>query len=220
VYSSRAQEEGGLPPWCSVEYPGIFVEPGTGTTYVVYGRGSNEPEYDAIYVYRLEHDRNLLANGDAWRGDAEGWSPLPAESAMPLAAERRPNESPDGTPYFRLACLEGGCTGASAHQDIPIGPDRAGQTLAFGGTFQAPEGGGELELAVQQHDATGREIDSAILRVAPSQDYARERGTLRIDARTTVLRVRLTPREPGPLRADNLYLIPQDGCSGPRYPAC
>ena len=220
VYSSRAPEAGGKSPHCNVEYPGIFLDPGTGATYVVLGRATEDRDYDAIYVYRIEHDRNLLSNGDAALADTNGWSPLPADAPLPMTAERRPNESPDGTPYFGLACGEGGCTGASAHQDIPIGPDRAGQTLAFGGTFQAPEGDGELELAVQQHDATGREIDSAILRIDPSGDYARERGTLRIDARTTVLRVRLTPRAPGPLRADNLYLIPQDGCTAPDYPAC
>lgn len=220
VYSSRAPEEGGVPPWCSVEYPGVFVEPATGATYVVYGRGSNDPEYDAIYVYRLEHDRNFLANGDAWRGDTEGWLPLPTGAALPLAAERRPTESPDGTPYFGLACAAGGCGGESAYQDIPIGPDRAGQELAIGGTFAAPEGRGMAELAVQQHDASGREIDRTIVRVAPSEAYERHRATLRIDPRATLLRVRLTPREPGPLRADNLYLIPQDGCTAPRYPAC
>jgi hypothetical protein len=220
VYSSRAPEAGGQAQPCNVEYPGLFRDDTTGTTYMNYGRVSSDPAYDALYVYRLEWNRNLLRNGDFWRADAEGWQALAGTSAQ-LSVPREPNGSPDGTPYLRFGCGAPTCdSGQSVYQDVVIGPRPANGILAFGGTFRADSGTGQLDVAVHQLDAAGQPIGSTSVPVSLGSEYTGARGTLQLDARAQRLRFELYPRTSGTLRADNLYVIPQDGCSGPRYPAC
>jgi hypothetical protein len=220
VYSSRAPEVNGEPPPCNVEYPRLFEDPATGVTYLMYGRLSADPAYDAIYVYRLEWDRSLLDNGDFTRADTDGWRPLAGTSAQ-LAAERLPNGSPDGTPYLSFSCGDGACAGGqSIHQDVRVDAELAGEELAFGGTFRAAAGSGRLELAVHQLDEAGAVLDSASFALDVGETYARGRGELEVGERARRLRFELYPRTPGPLRADNLYLIPQDGCKTARYPTC
>ena len=208
VYSGRGIAD--LANRCSVGYPRLFRDPGSGTTYVMHGRRSADPSYDAIYVYRLEWNRNLLANGDFQRADAEGWQPLGD-------VRRIPEGSPDGTPYLELNCGAPVCEGV--YQDVAVaGPAlEGGDELAFGGSIS---GDGRLDVAVHQLDADGRAIETATVRVEAGGAYVRARGELELDDRTRRLRFQLYPRTPGTLRADNLYVIPQDGCSEPRYPAC
>ena len=110
VYSSRAPDASGSPIMCNVEYPSLFEDPATGTTYLMHGRLSHDPAYDGVYVYRLEWDRNLLFNGDFWRADAHGWKPQAGTPAQ-LSVERRPDGSPDGTPYLSFNCGAAGCDG-------------------------------------------------------------------------------------------------------------
>jgi hypothetical protein len=95
-----------------------------------------------------------------------------------------------------------------------------GDTLAFGGTFRADAGAGRVEIAVLQLDEAGAVVASSIVPLDTGEAYARARGKLQIDPRARRLRFELYPRSPGTLRADNLYLIPQEGCARPRYPAC
>lgn len=220
VYSSRERDSTGGVTGCNVEYPGLFEDPATGTTYLMHGRISGDPAYDGIYVYRLEWNRSLLANGDFWRADADGWHPQ-AGTTTQLSVERRPDGSPDGTPYLSFNCGASACDGGqSVYQDVPVKPGRAGERLAFGGSFRSETGDDRLEAAVLQLDQAGKVIESSVVAVAATGTYAGARGKLELDERTRRLRFELYPRTPGTLRADNLYLIPQDGCRAPRPPAC
>ena len=220
VYSSREPDASGTPIMCNVEYPGLFEDPATGTTYLMHGRLSEDRPNDGIYVYRLEWDRNLLANGDFWRADADGWEPRAGAPAQ-ISVERDPDGSPDGTQYLSFNCGAPTCdAGQSLYQDVKAAPDLAGDTLAFGGTFRAAEGEGRLDVAVLQLDGAGAVIESTVVGVEATGAYARARGELEVDPRARRLRFELYPRTPGTLRADNLYLITQDGCEAPRYPAC
>jgi hypothetical protein len=220
VRSSRAVGPDGQTPACNVQYPGLFRDPADGTTYLMHGRTSRDPAYDAIYVYRLEWDRNLLDNGNFGRIDAEPWQALDGTTAQ-LSVERDPDGSPDGTPYLAFNCGASSCDGGqSVHQDVPVPAELHGDELAFGGTFRAEAGTGHLDVAVHQLDAGGRVITSTSLPIDAGTAYRRARGTLQIDPDARRLRFQLYPRTPGTLRADNLYLIPQDGCDTARPPAC
>lgn len=220
VYSSRAPDATGEMTFCNVEYPGLFEDPATGTTYLMHGRISADPANDGIYVYRLEWDRNLLFNGDFWRADAHGWEPHPG-TPVQLLVKRFPDESPDGTPYLSFNCGDPTCAaGQSVHQDVPVQPGAAGDRLAFGGSFRTDAGEGRLDAAVLQLDDAGNVIESTVVPVNATSAYAEARGELEVHERARRLRFELYPRTPGSLHADNLYLIPQDGCHGPRFPAC
>jgi hypothetical protein len=106
VYSGRGQEGMTGPERCSVGYPRLFRDPESGITYLTPGRRSADPAHDAIYVYRLEWDRNLVANGDFGSADTEGWQALAGTSAQ-LSARRFPEGSPDGTPYLAFNLRRG-----------------------------------------------------------------------------------------------------------------
>jgi hypothetical protein len=218
VYSAR--DGSGQAPACNVIYPGLFKDPVTGVTYLMYGRGSTDPADDGIYVYRLERNRNLLDNGSFWRADAAGWRALEGTSTQ-LSAERTPDGSPDGTPYLAFNCGAPACeAGQSFYQDVPTDPALDGETVAFGGSFRADTGTGDLTVSFLQLDVAGAVVDSTSVPVTVGGEYAHVRGTAEIDGRTRRVRFQVYPRSPGNLRADNLYAIPQDGCSHPRYPAC
>jgi hypothetical protein len=221
VYSSRAPAGAGEPPLpCNVEYPGLFEDAATGTTYLMYGRLSRDPAYDGIYVYRLEWNRNLLANGDFWRADAQGWQAMAGTSTQ-LAVPRAPDGSPDGTPYLSFNCGAATCDGVqSVYQDVRVTDGLAGKTVAFGGVFAADGGTGALAATLFQLDSAGKVLEANGVEVSAGQGYGPARGQVKIDPRAARLRFQLTPRTPGGLRADDLYVIPQDGCTAPRYPAC
>jgi hypothetical protein len=219
VYSSREPGPDGQSAFCNVEYPGLFKDAG-GVTYLMHGRISSDPGYDGIYVYRLEWDRNLLRNGSLWRADGEAWSPLSGTSAQ-MSVERYPDQSPDGTPWLAVACGAGPCDGQQAvHQDVPVDRGDAGGELAFGGSFRADQGEGRLQLGLLQLDANGTVVADQAVPVAAGTGYVRARGSVTIDERARRLRLQIAPLTPGRLRADNLYVIPQSGCTAPRYPAC
>jgi hypothetical protein len=217
VYSSRAPGADGQSEPCNIQYPGLFRDPSTGVSYLMHGRVSGDPAYDAIYLYRLEWDRNLVRNGDFWRADVNGWARTPG-ATLELAAERAPDTSPDGTPDLAFSC--GVSCNGGIYQDVQAPTGAAGETLAFGGTFKGANGTSALELSVEQFDAAGAPIATQTLPVSAGATYANARGTVELDSRTAHLRFMITPRAPGLLRADNLYLIPQSGCDAPRYPAC
>jgi hypothetical protein len=220
VYSSRAPDASGQAPACNVIYPRLFKDPASGLTYLMHGRGSADPAYDAIYLYRLEWDRNLLANGSFWRADAAGWAPLGGTSTQ-LSVQRAPDQSPDGTPYLEFNCGAPACdAGQGFYQEVPVDPALAGKTVAFGGAFRAATGTGDMTASLVQLDGAGTVVNEASVPVTVGGAYADVRGAATIDGRTRRLRLQVDPRSPGTLWADNLYVIPQDGCSAPRYPAC
>jgi hypothetical protein len=217
VYSSRAPGDAVESGPCNVQYPDLFRDPSTGVTYLMYGRRSGDPAFDGIYLYRLEWNRNLLGNADFWRADVNGWARTTGATTE-LAAERAPDKSPDGTPELAFGC--GATCDGGVYQDVQVPAALAGTTLAFGGSFKADAGAGAIELSVQQLDAAGAPIASQTLLISPGVAYASARGTIEVDGRTATLRFTITPRSPGTLRADNLYVIPQEGCTRPRYPVC
>jgi hypothetical protein len=96
----------------------------------------------------------------------------------------------------------------------------AGGELAFGGSFRTDQGQGRLQLAVLQLDEQGHLVASTAMPFVAGPAYGRVRGTLVIDGRARLLRLQIVPETPGRMRADNLYLIPQSGCDGARYPRC
>jgi hypothetical protein len=220
VYSSRAPDAGGQVPGCNVPYPRLFVDPATGVTYLMHGRRSSDPAYDGIYLYRLEWDRNLLANGSFWSADAAGWATLAGTSTQ-LSVQRTPDQSPDGTPYLEFNCGAPACdAGQGLYQEVPADPVLAGGTVAFGGSFRAATGTADMTASLVQLDGTGTVVSDTPVPVTVGGAYADVRGSATIDGRTRQLRLQIVPRSAGTLWADNLYVIPQDGCSAPRYPAC
>jgi hypothetical protein len=220
VYSSRVPGPTGEVPGCSVQYPNLFMDPASGTTYVMFGRASADPAYDGLYVYRLEWNRNLLGNGDLWRADADGWTTYPGTTTQ-MSVLRAPDNSPDGTPYLAFNCGTSACTGSeSVYQDVTVAARLHGDIVAFGATVATDSGSGPLDVALIQLDASGREVTRATITTTATARYARVRGTAKIESSTTRLRFQLYPRNPVTFRADNLYAIPQDGCHGARYPAC
>jgi hypothetical protein len=222
VYSSRAPgDNGGAEPIrCNVEYPVLFEDPRSGVTYLMHGRLSNDPGYDGIYVYRIEWDRNLLRNGSLWRADADGWRTLAGTTAQ-LSVERYPDSSPDGTPWLAVACGSDPCNGHQAvYQDVPVERGLEGAELAFGGSIRADAGEGRLQVGLLQLDADGKVVSSSAVDVTAGEAYVRARGTFDLDGRTRALRLQLVPLTQGRMRADNLYVIPRNGCEAPRYPAC
>jgi hypothetical protein len=220
VYSSRAPDATGVSGACNVEYPGLVHDPATGTTYLMYGRRSSDPLGDGIALYRIEWDRNLLVNGDFWRADVEGWHASPG-TASQIAAQRLPDQSPDGTPWLSLDCGGGPCgPGAGVYQDVAV-PDRLrGRPLAFGGSFRVDAGSGRLDVVLVQLDAGGHTIRSDAIRMIATTVYAAVRQVVEIDGRARRLRFQLSPHGSAGFGADDLLAIPQDGCSAPRYPAC
>jgi hypothetical protein len=220
VYSSHAQQADGRARQCNVPYPQLFADPTTGVSYVLHGRASADPAYDALYLYRLEWNRSLLANGDFALADPEGWQPLAGTSTQ-LSVERAPDGSPDGTPYLAFSCGAPSCdAGQSFYQDVPVDDTLGGEIVAFGGSFRADAGIVDLTVSLLQLDGAGAVVDSTSVPVSVGATYARVRGTAEIDQRARRLRFEIYPRTPATVRGDNLYLIPQDGCQGPRYPAC
>jgi hypothetical protein len=132
-----------------------------------------------------------------------------------------PDRSPDGSAYMAVNCGAPACDGGAAvFHDIRVDRDAQGERFAFGGTVRAESGSGTLDLSVLQLDEAGEIVANATVPVAAGTTYARARGTFELDDRAATLRFQLTPRTPGTLWADNLYVIPQDGCSAPRYPTC
>jgi hypothetical protein len=186
----------------------------------MFGRGSTDPAYDGIYVYRLEWDRNLLSNGSFWSADAAGWAALAGTSTQ-LSVQRAPDQSPDGTPYLEFSCGAPACdAGQGFDQEVPADPALAGATVAFGGSFRAAAGTADMTASLVQLDGAGTVLGETPVPVTVGGAYADVRGSATIDGRTSRLRLQVYPRSPGTLWADNLYVIPQDGCPAPRYPAC
>jgi hypothetical protein len=153
------------------------------------------------------------AHGAFWRADVDGWAGTPGATTR-FAAER----APDRTPELAFGC--GATCGGGVYQDVEPPAGLAGETLAFGGSVRADGGAGVAELSVEQFDAAGAPIATRTLPISLGAAYARTRATVEVDRRTERLRLTITPRSPGTLRADNLYLIPQVGCDARRYPAC
>jgi hypothetical protein len=219
VYSSQAKGPSGVSDECNVEYPALVRDPDTGTDYVEFGRISSEPQGDGIFLYRLEWNRNVLANGDFWRADVEAWLAYPG-SGTQLAALRLPDESPDGTPWLAFSC-SGSCPGDSGlYQDVPVPERLRGRPVAFGGTFRAEAGRAPLDVALFQLDAQGRTLRTDAVHTIATTRWAAARREVKVDAKAATLRFQLDPRATTGYRADDLYVIPQDGCDAPRYPAC
>jgi hypothetical protein len=218
VYSERTAD--GKSPACNVIYPRLFSDPATGTTYLMFGRGSVDSGNDALYVYRLEWNRNLLVNGSFWSADTTGWAAL-AGTPTQLSAERTPDGSPDGTPYLAFGCGTPTCDASqTVHQDVHIDPGLAGKTVAFGGAFRSGDGAGDVAVGLIQFDAAGAVIGAQGANASLGAAYAPVRGTATIDPGARMLRFQFSPLTPGTFGADNLYVIPQDGCTAPQFPAC
>src|SRR4051794_111899 len=155
VYSSEA----GAAAACNVEYPGLFQDAASGRTYVSFGRISPDPGGDGIFVHRVEWNRNLLANGDFWRADTEGWHRWPGTSTQ-LAAQRLPDGSPDGSPWLAFNCGGSCAGGAGVYQDVTVPARLHDRPVAFGGDFRAPGGRAPLDVVLFQLDAAGHTLRS------------------------------------------------------------
>jgi hypothetical protein len=204
VYSSHgAGQTGG----CNVQYPSLFRDPADGSTYVMYGRSSPDRAADALYVYRVTWNRNLLVNADLWRADATGWH---AWAGTQLEVRRDPDGSPDGTPYMAFNCGGGACgSDASVYQDVRIPPGRGGRRVDYAASLRGDTRAGRADVALIQLDADGREIERGGVAATLGTTWRRVGGHVTLDDRTRALRMQLYPRSPGTLRADDLVVLPR-----------
>jgi hypothetical protein len=209
VWSSREAEQDGTAQWCNVLYPSLFRDPQSGSWYLMHGRGTPDPEYAAIYVYRLVRDESLLVNEDFARGDAQGWA-TPPGSALGLSVPRRPNRSPDGTPYLALGCGVAPCPpDQSAYQDVAVTPELRGRRFSFGGSFRAESGSGAVQVAVRQLDARGAVVRQDVTGVDVGARYATARGSGTVEDDAVTLRYVLFPKGSQHFGADSLFLTPE-----------
>jgi hypothetical protein len=212
VYSARASGAGGASaagPGCSIQYPSLFRDPGTGATYVMFGRASADPAYDGLYVYRVTWKQNLLRNGDFWRGDATAWLAWPGTQTQ-LQVRRDPDGSPDGTPYLALDCgTPTACAPDSRlYQDVTI-PPRGGRKIGFAASLRSDAGTGRVALALIQLDAAGRELARTMVGAELTTTWRRFGGEATLDGRTRRLRIQLYPQSPGTVRADSVVARPR-----------
>jgi hypothetical protein len=205
VASSRAPESNGRSLGCNVLYPTLFRDPATDSWYMMHGRGSTDPAFSGLYVYRLVRDSNLLENGDLAAGNAWPWSRLP-DGATNVDVPRMPNGSPDGTPYLAFNCGPACSAESSVLQDVPVNPGFEGRRFDYGGTLRTDGGDGALTLAVHQLDARGTVIHTDALDLTVGAGYAEHvaAGSVREGARK--LRYQLYPKSPQTFAADNLFL--------------
>jgi hypothetical protein len=203
VYSSRIPESNGQSSGCNVLYPTLFRDPATGNWYLMHGRATSDTAKAGIYIYRLEHDTNLLENGDFATGNALAWAGAP-EGVTRVDVPRAPDGSPDGTPYLAFNC---GCTaGSSVFQDVLVDPGLTGRRFDYGGTLRAEGGEGALTMAVHQLDATGVVLRTDTLELQVGAEYSEHRATSSVVPGARKLRYELYPKSPLTFAADNLFL--------------
>lgn len=220
VYSSRKADGGDRAPGCNVLYPGLFTDPETEVTYLMHGRVASDPARDGIYLHRLEWDENLLRNGDLRTAESAPWLAFPGTTTQ-LVAERSTPTSLDGTPDLAFNCGAPTCSPeASVYQDVEVPARLHGREVDFGGAFRGDAEPGRLELTLFELGADGAVVRETAVPVSASIDYAAVRRTVELDPRTRRLRLQVFPRSPGTLRADDLFVIDQEGCTTPRFPAC
>jgi hypothetical protein len=212
VYSDRAPGPSGQAAGCNVQYPRLVADPATGETFVMHGRvGSSAAAGDAIYLYRLAWDRNLLRNGDLRRADADGWTPFPG-SATHLDVPRDFADSADGTPFLSFSCGPPACApGAAVFQDVGVAPSDADGAVTFGATLRAATGEERVDVALLQLDGRGAVVASAVVPGTAGSGYARVTGRAELDGRARHLRFQLIPHTPGTVWADDLEVARERG---------
>jgi hypothetical protein len=202
VVSSREPDASGASMGCSVEYPDLFRDDATGTTYVMYLRLSADPAKNGLYLYKVAWDDDLLANGDFALDDTQGWTAFPGTGTQ-IDVPRTPDQSWDGTPFLSLNC-GGTCQPSSGvYQDVPAGALRGGQ-VAFSGRFAAAGSGAKLSLSLLQLDAAGRVVRASRVRVAPDGTWRGVGGHAKVDRRAARLRLQIYIQAPQTVHADDL----------------
>jgi hypothetical protein len=205
VASSRAPESNGRSLGCNVLYPTLFHDPATDSWYLMHGRGSTDPAFSGLYIYKLVPDTNLLKNGDFAAGNAWPWTRLP-EGVTNVDVPRLPNQSPDGTPFLAFNCGPACSPESSVLQDVPVNAGFEGRTFDYGATLRTDAGDGALTLAVHQLDAHGQVLhtDAVDLTIGPGYAAHAAAGSVQPGARR--LRYQLYPKSPQTFAADNLFL--------------
>jgi hypothetical protein len=190
---------------CSVEYPDLFRDDATGTTYLMYLRLSADPVKNGLYLYKVAWDDNLLANGDFALDNAEGWSAFP-NTPTQIDVPRTPDVSADGTPFASVNCGAAPCAPNSGiYQDVPAGPAR-GHEVTFSGRVAAAAAGARLRLALLQMDAGGKVLRSTTEPVAATGRWTLAQGRAKVDERAARLRVQIDLDSPQTVRLDDLSL--------------
>ena len=185
---------------------------------------SDDPAYDGIYVYRLEWDRNLLAQRRLLarrRRRLGAAAPAPRRSCG-RARARTSRRTGRRTSSFNCGAPRA-TAGRAVYQDVARPPGARGRRARVRRHVpRRQRATGRLELG-----ASCSSTRTARWSSARSSRSTRRRATRRraASSRSTTARAHAALRartraRPGTLRADNLYLIPQDGCEAPRYPAC
>jgi hypothetical protein len=205
VVSSRAPDASGSSMACSVEYPDLFRDDASGTTYLMYLRLSSNPAKNGLYLYKVAWDDNLLANGDFARDNAEGWSAFP-DTPTQIDIPRTPDVSADGTPFASVNCGAAPCAPNSGiYQDVPAG-DARGHEVTFSGRVAAAAAGARLRLALLQMDAGGKVLRSTTETVAATGRWTLAQGRAKVDERAARLRVQIDLDSPQTVRLDDLSL--------------
>lgn len=209
VYSSRAIEQDGYfgaagnVLRCNVSYAHVFRDPVDGIVYMMFGRRSNDPDFDGFYLYRLEKTDNALTNGDFSTASEAPW--LRYGASTNAVVYRLPNLSPNGSEFLEFNC-GGACNESnSVYQDVPITGGSSG-TLTYGGRFSSATPDGSLTLALFQLDQSYNVVqtDSVTFTASTSWD-ARSKSTNLLPA-TTILRYQYYMNVNRNYRADDLYL--------------
>jgi hypothetical protein len=205
VFSSRDPGSAGVAPGCNIQYPDLFHDPGTGSTYVMYRRVSADPARDGLYVYRVVADDDLLANGDFSTGTAEGWSRFP-QTTTQLDVPRTPDVSADGTPFVAANCGAATCPPESGfYQDVPAAGVR-GDAVRFSGRVAAAAPGARLRLALLQLDARGAVLDARSVPVRVNGHWTLAEGGATVDRSAVRLRLQIDLESPQTVRLDDLSL--------------
>ncbi len=215
----------GRPRSCNVEYPSLFRRPGDRVTLPHVRPRVADPGYDghlrlpARVGPQPARQRRLPA-----RGPPSGWSALARRGRRSSRSSARRTRRPTARPYLAFNCGAAACDGDEGiYQDVQVRPEDCGRRRSRSAARSAPRAApARLELdASCSSTPSGRDrpVDQVRRRgrrrLRPCPRHVRARRRAR-----GALRLQLTPRTPGTLRADNLYLIPQEGCDGARYPAC
>ena len=186
---------------------GLFRDPATGATYLMYGRVVADPADDGIYVYRARvgpqpaAQRRLLAR----RRATAGRRCRHARRRSPCRAT--PDGSPDGTPYLAFDCgAEPARRTPRVFQDVGGRAAATARRVAFGARAarrRRPSAAARRRAAPARRRAARRRAR----RVPPpsaARRYARRAAAATLDAPRAPRCASSSPARAGDVRADDL----------------
>ena len=199
-------------------YPSLFADPATGTSYLMYGRVSADPATTGSTSTGSNGTAIASATATSTPRTSSAGARSPAESTQ-VSVERRPDRSPDGTPYVAFNCGAAACDGDEVlYQDVQVSRrTRAGRSRSAAPSARraAPVSWSSTRCSwtpgarsSSRPRCPSRPVTPMPVPAARSS-WSRARGACGCSS---------TPRTPGTFWADNVYLIPQEGCEAHAIP--